>query len=111
MLFPIQFPWFNSAGELLQNSDDAKSTTVEIYFETKEFANNKQRESSSDHSDENLPDLKTAPVHKWTFRNNGIVFRSEDWARLKKIADGNPDPERIGAFGVGKLLSRCTTHE
>ena len=50
--------------------------------------------------------------------NNGIVFRDEDWNRLKKIgafhffvvvtlpvelhaAEGNPDEEKIGAFGVG----------
>jgi hypothetical protein len=40
-------------------------------------------------------------VHRWTFKNNGIVFRDEDWTRLKKIAEGNPDEEKIGAFGVG----------
>ena len=24
-------------------------------------------------------------VHQWTFKNNGIPFREEDWSRLKKI--------------------------
>lgn len=24
-------------------------------------------------------------VHQWTFKNNGIAFRDEDWSRLKKI--------------------------
>ncbi len=24
-------------------------------------------------------------VHQWSFKNNGIVFRDEDWSRLKKI--------------------------
>lgn len=24
-------------------------------------------------------------MHQWTFKNNGIVFRDEDWSRLKKI--------------------------
>jgi hypothetical protein len=52
------------------------------------------------------------------------VFRDEDWARLKKIgasspipfvrhwltlpmmraADGNPDEDKIGAFGVGTCI-------
>ncbi|KAJ7251757.1 hypothetical protein B0H12DRAFT_1118770 [Mycena haematopus] len=29
-----------------------------------------------------------------------MAFRKEDWDRLKKIAEGNPDEEKIGAFGV-----------
>ena len=58
-------------------------------------------------------------MHQWRFRNNGAVFRDEDWNRLKKIgtrvyyvayastlnpfaAEGNPDEQKIGAFGVGK---------
>ncbi|GBB83181.1 hypothetical protein RclHR1_00010063 [Rhizophagus clarus] len=35
------------------------------------------------------------------FKNNGFAFRSEDWDRLVKIAEGNPDEQKIGAFGVG----------
>lgn len=47
-----------------------------------------------------------------------MIFRDEDWSRLKKIgayhtpggltttecflAEGNPDEEKIGAFGVGE---------
>jgi hypothetical protein len=26
-----------------------------------------------------------AQVHQWTFKNNGMPFREEDWNRLKKI--------------------------
>src|SRR5699024_396044 len=33
--------------------------------------------------------------------NNGAPFSEKDWARLKRIADGNPDETKIGAFGVG----------
>lgn len=33
--------------------------------------------------------------------NDGEVFKATDWARLKKIAEGNPDETKIGAFGVG----------
>lgn len=34
-------------------------------------------------------------------KNDGIVFREEDWRRLKTVADGQPSVESIGAFGVG----------
>ncbi|KAF8497462.1 hypothetical protein F5888DRAFT_1829389 [Russula emetica] len=89
--------------ELLQNSDDAEARSVEIRFETVEYlSREKGDEPQSDESEqEDLPDLKTAQVHRWTFKNNGMPFREEDWNRLKKIADGNPDEEKIGAFGVG----------
>ena len=41
--------------------------------------------------------------------NNGNPFREEDWTRLKRIAEGNPDAEKIGAFGVGfySVFSIC----
>ncbi|KAF8415202.1 hypothetical protein L210DRAFT_3465017 [Boletus edulis BED1] len=86
--------------ELLQNSDDAQSHTVEIHFETAAYLDQRKRR------EENLgvsalPDLKSTPVTQWTFKNNGEVFTEKDWMRLPKIAEGNPRPEKIGAFGVG----------
>ncbi len=33
--------------------------------------------------------------------NDGKPFGPDDWARLKSIASGNPDEDKIGAFGVG----------
>ena len=33
--------------------------------------------------------------------NDGKAFGSNDWSRLKRIAEGNPDETKIGAFGVG----------
>lgn len=87
--------------ELLQNSDDAASKSVEIHFDTQAYLD---RKKAGTPEDENwrLPDLKTDPVsdpslwrvgtkaeipqvHQWTFKNNGILFRDEDWNRLKKI--------------------------
>jgi len=65
--------------ELLQNSNDAQASTAEIRFQTGE--------------DENVTQM--------VYRNNGIPFRPEDWERLQKIAEGNPDPVKVGAFGVG----------
>ena len=63
-------------------------------------------DTQSDESEqEDLPNLKTAvarnsmliddcvlivpynnsQVHQWTFKNNGIPFREEDWNRFKTI--------------------------
>ncbi|RIA99607.1 hypothetical protein C1645_811167 [Glomus cerebriforme] len=72
--------------ELMQNSDDAESSGVKIIFETKD---NK--------------------ITRILFKNNGFPFRPEDWKRLVKIAEGNPDEQKIGAFGVGfySLFSIC----
>ncbi|KAF7362040.1 hypothetical protein MVEN_00549400 [Mycena venus] len=86
--------------ELLQNSDDAQSKRVEIRFQT-QTALNPDRDSDQSAVAQKLPDLKTALCHQWTFKNDGMAFRKEDWDRLKKIAEGNPDEEKIGAFGVG----------
>lgn len=46
---------------------------------------------------------------RYVITNDGNPFRPEDWQRLKKIAEGNPDEEKIGAFGVGfySLWSVC----
>ena len=97
--------------ELLQQSDDAGARSVEIRFETEEYLSRaRSREGDDDtqldeSEQEGLPDLKTAvarclmlidgrvlivhydcsQVHQWTFKNNGILFREEDWSRLKKI--------------------------
>ncbi|KAJ7727670.1 hypothetical protein DFH07DRAFT_930749 [Mycena maculata] len=94
--------------ELLQNSDDAQSKRVEIRFQTQATLNGDgdSEGAPSEASDapantQTLPDLKTALCHQWTFKNDGMAFRKEDWDRLKKIAEGNPDEEKIGAFGVG----------
>ncbi|TFK45667.1 hypothetical protein OE88DRAFT_1668942 [Heliocybe sulcata] len=96
--------------ELLQNSDDAGSSAVEIHFETLAYTKRKTDDGESEgdanasllpSGKQDLPDLKTVQVHQWVFKNNGQAFREEDWSRLKKIAEGNPDEEKIGAFGVG----------
>ncbi|PPQ99714.1 hypothetical protein CVT24_009697 [Panaeolus cyanescens] len=102
--------------ELLQNSDDAQSKAVEIRFETETYAEKKGKGGEGVVSEgvsapKTLPDLKTALVQHWIFRNNGIVFRDEDWSRLKKIAEGNPDEEKIGAFGVGFYSLFSVTEE
>ena len=74
--------------ELLQNSNDAEATASEIYF-TKDNNNNM--------------------VTEVRYRNNGMPFRPQDWSRLQKIAEGNPDVAKVGAFGVGAytMFSIC----
>jgi hypothetical protein len=57
------------------NKDDAKSSSIQIIFETENNA-----------------------VKRILFKNNGIYFRLEDWNRLKKIAEGNPDEQKVSFF-------------
>ncbi|THH29159.1 hypothetical protein EUX98_g5023 [Antrodiella citrinella] len=98
--------------ELLQNSSDAASKRVEIHFETEAYLAHKNSENGEGPSGEwKLPDLKTTKVHQWSFKNDGMIFRDEDWSRLKKIAEGNPDEEKIGAFGVGFYSLFSVTEE
>ncbi|PLW32719.1 hypothetical protein PCANC_19560 [Puccinia coronata f. sp. avenae] len=101
--------------ELLQNADDASANSVEIMFLSNAASNSTQTnsqpitQSSSSISSSTLPDLTTHKISRVLVRNNGIPFRDQDWARLRKIAEGNPDESKIGAFGVGfyALWSIC----
>jgi hypothetical protein len=90
--------------ELLQNSDDAQSSAVELHFETEEHL---QRKNNGDalqlEANVRFPNLKATQVRpfryyglstlvhlslqvaQWTFRNNGRIFRDDDWNRLRKI--------------------------
>jgi hypothetical protein len=60
--------------ELLQNSNDACATMARIEIDT----------TSSNTT-------TTSLVTQVVYRNNGWVFREQDWKRLSKIAEGNPD--------------------
>ncbi|OAV92499.1 hypothetical protein PTTG_01164 [Puccinia triticina 1-1 BBBD Race 1] len=104
--------------ELLQNADDASASSVEIKFLSNAATTSNSTQpasqpitpsSSSASSSSTLPDLTTHKISRVLVRNNGIPFRGQDWARLRKIAEGNPDESKIGAFGVGfyALWSIC----
>ncbi|KDQ08135.1 hypothetical protein BOTBODRAFT_180161 [Botryobasidium botryosum FD-172 SS1] len=82
--------------ELLQNADDANAERVKIHFKTRKYmARNKSRDATGH------PELNTGEVTQWTVQNDGKGFEAADRDRLKSIADGNPNEQKIGAFGVG----------
>lgn len=91
--------------ELLQNSNDAEATIAEIYFTTSTTNETTITTESGGAGGGNSKPLVTSVK----YQNNGIPFRPQDWARLKKIAEGNPDEKKIGAFGVGAytMFSIC----
>lgn len=109
--------------ELLQNSNDAEATVAEMYFTTSKDGENEslpttggtqsltlQQPRSADTKRTNITSRATKEVvTNVTYRNNGLRFRPQDWSRLKKIAEGNPDESKIGAFGVGAytMFSIC----
>ncbi|ETN40260.1 uncharacterized protein HMPREF1541_04536 [Cyphellophora europaea CBS 101466] len=86
--------------ELLQNAADATATKVTVKFETIPSA---AVPLPQEQSPSNI--LKHTVQHHTLKRlvvsNNGQVFNEKDWSRLKRIAEGNPDETKIGAFGVG----------
>lgn len=86
--------------ELIQNAADAQAKKVTIRFETLPSSSVPlpQTQDTSDHLRHVLlhHTLKTLMVS-----NDGDVFQENDWQRLKRIAEGNPDETKIGAFGVG----------
>lgn len=96
--------------ELIQNAADAQASRVTIRFETNPSASVPlpQSQDPSEHIKHVLlhHTLKTLLV-----TNDGEPFAETDWQRLKRIAEGNPDETKIGAFGVGfySVFADCET--
>ena len=86
--------------ELLQNAADASAKKISIKFETIPSATVPLPQSTNTTSS-----LKHTLSHHTLRRlivtNDGQPFNDNDWSRLKRIAEGNPDETKIGAFGVG----------
>ena len=86
--------------ELIQNADDAGATRVSIRIDTKPSV--KVPIPQSDDPSVRLKHvMQHHTVNKWVVENNGERFTAQDWSRLTEIAKGNPDEDKIGAFGVG----------
>ncbi|MCJ1340266.1 hypothetical protein MMC09_005560 [Bachmanniomyces sp. S44760] len=86
--------------ELLQNAADASASKVTIKFETLPSSavplpRNSEASSLVKHT------ILNHSLKRMVVTNNGQAFQDTDWSRLKRIAEGNPDETKIGAFGVG----------
>jgi HSP90 family molecular chaperone len=82
--------------ELFQNSNDAGATSVSV-----DFISKKESRIIALFTKEHAESI--------IYKNNGAAFSQDDFNRLRKIAEGNPDEQKIGFFGVGfySLFSIC----
>lgn len=86
--------------ELIQNAADAQATTVTVKWETipsihVPLPNTTSRSELLKHA------IANHTLRRLVVQNDGQPFTKTDWGRLKRIAEGNPDETKIGAFGVG----------
>ncbi|KAF6807567.1 hypothetical protein CSOJ01_08082 [Colletotrichum sojae] len=86
--------------ELIQNAADAQATTVKVKWETLPstsvpLPNTTNRSELLKHV------ITNHTLRRLVVQNDGQPFTKTDWGRLKRIAEGNPDETKIGAFGVG----------
>lgn len=86
--------------ELIQNAADASASKVTIRYETRPSSTVRTPESTDPSAS-----IKHVCSHHTLKRlvvtNDGHQFQRSDWTRLKRVAEGNPDETKIGAFGVG----------
>ncbi|KAI0199372.1 hypothetical protein F4808DRAFT_215832 [Astrocystis sublimbata] len=86
--------------ELIQNAADAQATTIKVKWET--LPSTQVPLPAVDDRSEILKHIITNhTLRRLVVQNDGQPFTKTDWARLKRIAEGNPDETKIGAFGVG----------
>lgn len=85
---------------MIQNAADANATKVTIKFETLP-STTIPMPASKDQTALLKHTVSNHTLKRILISNNGVPFSEKDWARLKRIADGNPDETKIGAFGVG----------
>ncbi|KAL1838251.1 hypothetical protein VTJ49DRAFT_2860 [Mycothermus thermophilus] len=86
--------------ELIQNAADAQASTVRVRWETLPSTHVPLPTTTND-SEILRHVICHHTLRRLVVQNNGQPFTKTDWARLKKIAEGNPDETKIGAFGVG----------
>ncbi|KAH7165934.1 hypothetical protein EDB81DRAFT_942902 [Dactylonectria macrodidyma] len=86
--------------ELIQNAADAQATTVSVKWETLP-STQVPLPPTPNRSDILKHILSNHTLRRLVVQNDGQPFTKTDWGRLKRIAEGNPDETKIGAFGVG----------
>ncbi|KAI1816684.1 hypothetical protein GGS20DRAFT_536519 [Poronia punctata] len=86
--------------ELIQNAADAQATTVKIKWETLP-STQVPLPTTTDRSEILKHVIAHHTLRRLVVQNDGQPFTKTDWGRLKRIAEGNPDETKIGAFGVG----------
>lgn len=86
--------------ELIQNAADAQASTVTIKFESLPSPQ-VPLSNTTDQSEFLKHVLLHHTLRRLVVTNDGLAFGDNDWSRLKRIAEGNPDETKIGAFGVG----------
>jgi Protein of unknown function (DUF3684) len=86
--------------ELIQNGVDANAKKITIRFETSP-SSSVPVPASTDTSSLLKHVLRHHTLYRLVVTNDGNPFEASDWSRLKRIAEGNPDETKIGAFGVG----------
>lgn len=86
--------------ELIQNAADAQATTVKIKWETLPSTQT-PLPTTTERSELLKHTLQHHTLRRLVVSNDGQSFTVKDWGRLKRIAEGNPDETKIGAFGVG----------
>lgn len=94
--------------ELLQNAADATAKKVIVRLQTLPSASVPVPQTS-DPSTRLRHVILHHTLKSTIVQNDGIPFKTTDWSRLKKIAEGNPDETKIGAFGVGfySVFAEC----
>ncbi|KAI9674257.1 MAG: hypothetical protein M1829_003804 [Trizodia sp. TS-e1964] len=86
--------------ELIQNAADASASKVTVRFDTLPSPT-VPAPKATDPSSILQHVLLHHKLSRLLVTNNGTSFADSDWTRLKRIAEGNPDETKIGAFGVG----------
>lgn len=88
--------------ELIQNAADASAKKVVIKFDTLPSSTVPLPDPSTATDSARLKHvLMNHTLLRLLVSNDGEAFQENDWSRLKRIAEGNPDETKIGAFGVG----------
>ena len=96
--------------ELLQNAADASAQKIQIKFETIPSAK-VPVPSATDASSLLKHTVLHHTLQRMVVTNDGQPFSAADWSRLRRIAEGNPDETKIGAFGVGFYSVFAETEE